>query len=83
MQKKYEGGQRQNMKFQAFQNIAWQVQVQVHGDEAEEPDPWYGPAPHGLHLPQLPHGAVLHHLFNPQQKWTSVLREDFFNSVPP
>jgi len=29
--------------------------------------PWYRPARHGLYHPQLPHGAVLHHLLNLQK----------------
>ena len=39
----------------------------LHINYLQEPDPWYRPARHGLYHPQLPHGAVLHHLLNLQK----------------
>jgi len=59
------GGQDNTLRFLHI-IFPWRTKC-LHINYLQEPDPWYRPARHGLHHPQLPHGAVLHHLLIPQQ----------------
>ena len=62
------GGQDNTLRFLHI-IFPWRTKC-LHINYLQEPDPWYRPARHGLHHPQLPHGAVLHHLLNPQRPTT-------------